>query len=94
MAGVFFKENWLRDLTPALANKYEAEIRNAVDGDAGSDDPMGCCIQVEESGDALRIGIQFERRNWGARIIVPFPAMEGEVRLSTERLLRETTFRT
>jgi hypothetical protein len=88
MASVKFLENLLRPWTPLLADEVEDEIRRAAAPDCGLAE-LGCRICLDGTTNDLRVGIFLEREGWGARFEVPFPSARGEVRLTTERVLRE-----
>ncbi len=88
MASVNFTENALWGLTPGLAERCEAEIRDAA-GDLPGAGSVGCRIRVEEGNARPQIAIQFVRGGWGARFVLPLQAAAGEVRLTCERVLRD-----
>jgi hypothetical protein len=88
MAEVTFLENRLRSWMPVLAQTVEDEIRQAAAPHPGSL-RLDCRIRLEDGDERLAVGILLEREGWGARFVVPFPSLSGEVLSCTERVLRE-----
>lgn len=81
MAQIQIRRNEVPD--PALAQRLEREVLEAVALAGPSDGPLACAILDE----GLRVEIEFELPGWTETVCVAYPVQVGQVRRAVRRLL-------